>query len=78
MDKNINLMSLEELKGVSGGLVVLDNEAQQYWLVREDGSVISPVPSEAHGVEFAKAYGVSTRVITKEEYRNRFGRELKW
>ena len=28
--------------------------------------------------EFAKAYGESTRVVSKEEYKNLFGRDLVW
>ena len=44
---------------------------------RRDGSVIAPVPVEK-GAEFAKAYGLSDKVVTKEEYRKIFGRELRW
>ena len=55
----------------------LDEERHEYWLVRRDGSVIAPVPMEK-GAEFAKAFGTSDEVMTKEEYRKKFGRELKW
>ena len=67
----------ENLEEVSGGVLVKDEERNEYWLVRRDGSVIAPVPLEK-GVEFAKAFNTSDRVVTKEEYRKIFGRDLKW
>ena len=68
----------EELKSVNGGLIVDNGDGQKFWLVREDGTVISPVPGKEKAQDFAKAYGLSTRILTKEEYRLRFGRELNW
>ena len=46
--------------------------------VRQDGTVISPVPSKEKAVDFAKAYNISQQIMTKEEYARRFGRELAW
>ena len=37
---------------------------------------IAEKPSVAQ--EFAKTLSVSTEVLTKEEYKKRFGRELVW
>ena len=67
----------KEMDAVSGGLLVDEGDGKQYWLVRQNGSVISPVPKEKAS-EFAKAYGISDRLLTKEEYRRKFGRELQW
>ena len=67
----------EYMEDVSGGALVVDDERHEYWLVRRDGSVIAPVPMEK-GAEFAKAFGTSDEVMTKDEYRRKFGRELKW
>ena len=53
----------EYMEDVSGGALVIDDER--------------PVPMEK-GAEFAKAFGTSDEVMTKEEYRKKFGRELKW
>lgn len=71
-------LSPEVMEKVSGGLVVDDGDGQKFWLVRQDGTVISPVPGKDKAQEFAKAYSISSSVITKEEYRKLFGRDLKW
>ena len=68
----------EELSAVSGGMIVDDGDGKKYWLVRQNGTVISPVPGLEKAEEFAKAYGESTRVVSKEEYKNLFGRDLVW
>lgn len=68
----------EELTEVSGGMIVDDGDGKKYWLVRQNGTVISPVPGLEKAEEFAKAYGESTRVVSKEEYKNLFGRDLVW
>ena len=68
----------EELREVSGGMIVDDGDGKKYWLVRQNGTVISPVPGLEKAEEFAKAYGESTRVVSKEKYKNLFGRDLVW
>lgn len=68
----------KELREVSGGMIVDDGDGKKYWLVRQNGTVISPVPGLEKAEEFAKAYGESTRVVSKEEYKNLFGRDLVW
>ena len=68
MDQTKKVQLDEDLDAVSGGLLVDEGNGKQYWLVRRDGSVIAPVPVEK-GAEFAKAYGLSDKVVTKEEYR---------
>ena len=83
MKNNENLkdffeLTAEQLDGISGGLIVEEENENKCWLVRENGTIISPVPDRTKAAEFAKAYGLSTRVLTKEEYQKRFGRELKW
>ena len=78
--KDDKILNLDDsvLEDVSGGYVVDDGDGQKYWLIRQDGSVISPVPGRAKAQEFAKAYGLSTTVLNKEEYRAKFGRDLIW
>ena len=76
--KDENILNLDEsaLEGVAGGYVV--DDGQKYWIVRQDGSVISPAPGREKAQEFAKAYGLSTTVLNKEEYKAKFGRDLIW
>lgn len=71
-------LSLEEMKKISGGLVVNDKENNKYWVVREDGTVIGPAPDETHAKDYAKAFSVSQTIITLEDYKKRFGRDLVW
>ena len=71
-------ISPEDLEKVTGGCVVYDPDEDKYWLVRQDGTVIAPVPTQEKAVEFAKAFSTSPDVITMEEYRNKYGRDLVW
>jgi hypothetical protein len=73
--KKLDDLTMEE---VSGGVIVDDGDGKKFWLVRQNGTVISPVPSKEKAVEFAAAYGISTQIMTKEEYARHFGRELVW
>ena len=79
-NKNFDMVELsdEMLAGVAGGLIVDDGDGKKFWLVRQDGTVISPVPGREKAVEFARAYNISQKIMTKEEYARHFGRELKW
>lgn len=67
-----------DLENITGGVIVDDGDGQKFWLVRQDGTVISPVPGKEKAVEFAKAFHVSPQIMTKEEYARHFGRELRW
>ncbi|MBQ7434266.1 MAG: hypothetical protein IJV51_00500 [Oscillospiraceae bacterium] len=73
--KKLDDLTMEE---VSGGVIVDDGDGKKFWLVRQNGTVISPVPSKEKAIEFAAAYGISTQIMTKEEYARHFGRELVW
>ena len=68
----------EELNAVSGGMIVDDGDGTKFWLVRQNGTVISPVPGLEKAEDFVKAYGESTKVISREEYKKLFGRDLVW
>lgn len=59
-------------------MIVAYGDGQKFWLVRQDGMVISPVPGKEKAIEFAQAYHISTKIMTKEEYARHFGRELVW
>ena len=59
-------------------IVIDDEDENRYWLVRQNGTVIAPTPGEAKALEMAKAFNISTEILTKEEYRAKFGRELVW
>ena len=76
--ENKSALNLEELENVSGGVIVDDGDGKKFWLVRQDGTVISPVPSREQAIDFAKAYNSSTQIMTREEYARHFGRELRW
>ena len=78
MSEEMKKLTEQEVEGVSGGVIVDDGNGQRFWLVRQDGTVISPVPSREKAVEFAQAYHISTQIMTKEEYARHFGRELAW
>lgn len=69
----------DDLENVTGGLIVEEGEEEKkFWLIRQDGTVIAPVPSIEMAVQFANTMSVSPDVITKEEYKMRFGRDLVW
>lgn len=76
--ENMKELNMEELKDVSGGYLVEDPENNKVWLVRQDGTVIAPVPSTEKGIEFAKDFGTSPTILTMDTYKKRFGRDLVW
>lgn len=78
MDRKMRELTSEQLKQVNGGYVVSDKENNEYYMVRQDGSVIAPAPSEEKAQEFIKEYDMSPTVMTKEEYKKRFGRDFQW
>ena len=65
-----------DLEKVTGGYVVEDGK--NYWIVRQNGSVISPAPDREKAMEFAKTFNTSPTVISVEEYKKIFGRDLVW
>ena len=76
-------LDLNEMKKVSGGAVVVeempgDPNATKYWIVRQDGTVYAPSPSLEQAIECAKQLNLSQQVLTKEQYREMFGRDLVW
>ena len=71
-------LEMNDLEKVSGGLVVEDPVQNKCWIIRQNGTVIAPAPSREQAVEFAGQFNTSTEVITLEEYRTRFGRDLAW
>lgn len=71
-------LTSEMLEGISGGVIVNDGDGERYWLVRQNGTVISPVPSLEKAKEFISAYGESPRVISREEYKKIYGKDLVW
>lgn len=78
MNKDMKAVDLEQLEQVSGGYVVGDKANNRYCVVRQDGSLIVPAPTLDKAREYAKAYNVSTTVMTPEEYKKHFGREIEW
>jgi len=78
MEKNSVKLEDLTLEDVAGGMIVDDGDGQKFWLVRQDGTVISPVPGKEKAIEFAHAYSISTQIMTKEEYARHFGRPLVW
>ena len=73
----MNEITLDNLEKAGGGVIVAEGDGR-YWVVRQDGSVYAPAPSLEKAKEFAKTLSVSTEVLTKEEYKKRFGRDLVW
>ena len=75
---NAKEINLNEMEKVSGGYVVNDETNNKYWIVRQDGSVIAPAPSLEKAQEFAKEFQTSPSVMTMDEYKKNFGRDLVW
>ena len=75
---NRNEMSQEEMDQINGGVIVDDGDGEKFWLVRQDGTVIAPTPGMQKAIEMAHTFNISTEVLTKEEYKKRFGRDLVW
>lgn len=73
-----DLLNNELLEKVAGGIIVDDGDGKNYWLVRQNGTVISPVAELEKAQEYIKAFGESTKVITREEYKSLYGRDLIW
>ena len=71
-------LKLDDMAQVSGGLVVDNGTGDKYWIIRQDGTVIGPAPTLDDAVVFAKVLNTSQDVITLEEYKKRFGRDLVW
>lgn len=71
-------LNLNEMEKVSGGYVVDDPEKNKFWIIRQNGTVIAPAPNEEQAMEFAKQFGTSPTVITMDEYKAKFGRDLVW
>ena len=78
MEDNKMELSPEQLEEINGGIVVSDRENNKFYMVKQDGSVIGPAPSEEKAQEFIKSYNLSTTVMTLEEYEQHFGRKFEW
>ena len=75
---NAREINLNEMEKVNGGYVVNDAANNKFWIVRQDGSVIAPAPSLEKAQEFAKEFQTSPSVMTMDEYKKHFGRDLIW
>ena len=78
MDNNMMELTPEQLEQIKGGYVIRDDANQKFWIVRKDGSVIAPAPDEESAVRFAKTFNTSPDVLTLDEYKDRFGKDLAW
>ena len=67
----------EELGGVAGGLIVDVGAAYDYRIVDDTtGEVLGKWWSKKNAEEYAHNHAVSREIITPEEYKKRFGKEL--
>lgn len=71
-------MKLEDLESVSGGDVVKSADEKQFWIIRHDGTVAGTAPTKELAIQFAKQLNTSPEIITKEQYKKKYGRELVW
>ena len=67
----------EELGGVAGGLIVDAGNFFDYRIVDDTtGEVLDKWYGTQNAVRSAADHGVSREIITLEEYKKRFGKEL--
>ncbi len=76
MGKQDNLLNLEQLADVNGGLVVSDEKKNKFWFVKPDGTSLQ-APSEKKAKEYAKSYSESPKVYTREQFKQSFGRDVE-
>ena len=74
----IRELNLNEMEKAAGGYVVDNGTGDKFWIVLQDGTVKGYAPTEAQAKDFAKAFGASTKILTLEDYRKKFGHDLKW
>ena len=73
--ENVREINLNEMEKVSGGDIVNDVENKRYWLVKQGGEVIGWVPTEESAIVDAKQFGTSTKILTMDEYKSKYGHE---
>ena len=78
MMSDLKKLSIEELEKVTGGDIVNDVANKRYWLVKQSGEVLGWAPTEESAIVDAKQFGTSTKILTMDEYKSKYGRELKW
>ena len=71
-------LNINQMKETAGGYVVEDKKANKFWIVRQNGTVIAPAPDRETAIQFAKQFNESATVLSMEEYKLKFGRELQW
>ncbi len=71
-------LNLNQMKDIGGGYVVLDPKTNKYMIVRQDGSVVAPAPDQETAIRFARQFNTSGTVLTLDEYKKKFGRDLAW
>ena len=76
-NEKMEKVTLDDLAKASGGVIVEEGDGR-FWVVRQDGTVYAPAPSLEKAIEYAKTLSISTEVLTKAQYRKRFGRDLQW
>ena len=70
-------LNLEELGEVAGGLIVDPGNIFDYRIVDDTtGEVLDKWYGTDNAVRSADDHGVSREIITLEEYKKRFGKEL--
>ncbi len=72
-------LTVEDLKGISGGLII-DGGANYDSAVVDDttGDVLIRAFANRAVLHEANKLGVSTEMITPEEYEARFGKKWEW
>ena len=70
-------ITLDDLAKATGGVIV-DEGNGKFWVVRQDGTVYAPAPSLEKALEYARTLSISTEILTKDQYKKRFGRDLVW
>lgn len=77
-DENKKALNIDDLENVAGGLIVDCGWSRNYRIVDEKTGEIIDTECFAtkNAQEVARYNGVSTDIITMEEYKKRFGRDL--
>ena len=70
-------LDLDQLGQVTGGFVLNNEEKNEIWVIRQDGSKIVPAVNLEEAQKIAKQYNISTTVLNEKDYKKHYGRDFE-